>query len=219
MFWVLICTVHLTLCSYHATYVFQSEYTLYSCVNVKELIARSRRKIWCLTDCSFTLTQNHLICKKKTWPVGLTDQMISSCSEYLSVRCIWRYVIIASPMRMRVNPHSVVAWMSRKCLLDAGANITVKRIRDVITTCSQLHGTDMYSEHSSNIWSIWPNGWVFIYKLSGSGCESSSSHLNIRFDPCFDQGIPWHPGNYRVWIHCEMRTWQDENIQSNISWR
>ena len=161
--------------------MFQSEYTLYSCVNVKELLARSRRKIWSLTDCSWTPTQNHLICKKNTWPVGLTDQMISSCSEYLSLRCIWRYVIIASPMRMRVNPHSVVAWMSRKCLLDAGANITVKRIRDVIRTCSQMHGTDMYSEHSSNIWSIWPNGWVFIYKLSGSGYESSSSHLNIRF--------------------------------------
>ena len=33
------------LCFYHVTYAFQSESTLYSCLNVKELLARSRREI------------------------------------------------------------------------------------------------------------------------------------------------------------------------------
>ena len=32
-------------CFYHVTYAFQSESTLYSCLNVKELLARSRREI------------------------------------------------------------------------------------------------------------------------------------------------------------------------------
>ena len=32
MFWVLFCTVHLTVSSYHVTYAFQSESTLYSCL-------------------------------------------------------------------------------------------------------------------------------------------------------------------------------------------
>ena len=32
-------------CSYHVTYAFQSESTLYSCLNVKELLARNRREI------------------------------------------------------------------------------------------------------------------------------------------------------------------------------
>ena len=36
---------HLTVCSCHVTYAFQSESTLYSCLNVKELLARSRHKI------------------------------------------------------------------------------------------------------------------------------------------------------------------------------
>ena len=36
----------MTLCSYHVTYAFQSESTLYNCLNVKELLARSRR--YCL---------------------------------------------------------------------------------------------------------------------------------------------------------------------------
>ena len=26
------------------------------------------------------------------------------------------------------------------------------------------------------IWSVWPNGWVFVYELSGCGFESSCSH-------------------------------------------
>ena len=37
--------IELTVCSYHVTYAIQSESTLYSCLNVKELLARSRREI------------------------------------------------------------------------------------------------------------------------------------------------------------------------------
>ena len=53
---------------------------------------------------------------------------------------------------------------------------------------------------------------MFVYELSGSGFESSCSNLNFRFLPCFEQGVPWHSGNYRVWMHSEKRTWQDKNI-------
>ena len=54
---------------------------------------------------------------------------------------------------------------------------------------------------------------MFIYKLSGCGFKSSCSHLNFKFRACFEQGVPWHSDNYRVWIHSEMRTWHDKNIQ------
>ena len=47
----------LTVCSYHVTYAFQSESTLYCCLNVKELLARSRREILILSDCNWTRTQ------------------------------------------------------------------------------------------------------------------------------------------------------------------
>ena len=40
------------------------------------------------------------------------------------------------------------------------------------------------------------------------------SHLHFGFHACFKQGVPWHSGNYRVWIHSEMCMWHDENIQS-----
>ena len=39
------CQTRMTVCSYHVTYAFQSESTLYSCLNVKELLARNRREI------------------------------------------------------------------------------------------------------------------------------------------------------------------------------
>ena len=51
-------------------------------------------------------------------------------------------------------------------------------------------------------------------ELSGSGFESSCNHFTFRFRTCFEQGVPWHSGNYRVWIHSETRTWHDKNIQS-----
>ena len=64
VFWVLICMVHLTVCSCHVTYAFQSESTLYSCLNVKELLTLSRRKIWSFSDCNWTRIQNHLVRKR-----------------------------------------------------------------------------------------------------------------------------------------------------------
>ena len=47
-------TFALTVCSCHVTYAFESESILYSCLNVKELLARSRRKIWRWSDCKYT---------------------------------------------------------------------------------------------------------------------------------------------------------------------
>ena len=46
----------LTVCSYHATYVLQSESTLYSCLNVEELLVWSRSEIWSLSDCNWIQT-------------------------------------------------------------------------------------------------------------------------------------------------------------------
>ena len=136
----------------------------------------------------------------------------------------------------RLNPHSVVAWMSRNSLLEAGAKsegevtatgfefldiqattecgFSLKHVRDMIKTYSQMHRTDKYSQHSSIIWPAWLNGWVFVYELSGCGFESSCSHFTLRFRACFEQGVPWHSGNYRMWIQSETRTWHDKNIQS-----
>ena len=100
-------------------------------------------------------------------------------------------------------------WIQREC------GFSLKHVRDMTRTYSQMHRTGKYSEHSSIIWPVWLNGWVFVYELSGCGFESSCSHLNFRFRACFEQRVSWHSGNYKVWIHSEMRTWHDKNIQSD----
>ena len=54
----------LSVSSYHVTYVFQSESALYSCLNVKKTLARSRLEILSLSDYNWTRTHNHLVCKR-----------------------------------------------------------------------------------------------------------------------------------------------------------
>ena len=68
---------------------------------------------------------------------------------------------------------------------------------------------------SCDIRRVWLNSWVFVYEFSGCGFESLCSHLNFRYRACFEEGVPWSSGKCRVWIHSEMRTWHDKNMQSN----
>ena len=71
---------------------------------------------------------------------------------------------------------------SSKDFLDIQATrecgFTLKHVRDMTGTYSEMHRTDKYSEHRPIIWPVWPNGWVFVYELNGSGFESSYSHLD-----------------------------------------
>ena len=86
-------------------------------------------------------------------------------------------------------------------------------------TYSQMHRTEKYSQRISIICLIWWNSWVFVYELSGSGLESSCSHLKFRFQVCFEKGVPWHSGNWRVWIHFKKSTWHENKIESNATGR
>ena len=167
--------------------------------------------------------------------------MIELCCEDLSVRCIRLYVFIMSRTRFMIKTYSqwlsVPLWtkwlwirvqmQSLKLqylhLLWAKSPLTfgyyrvdsLKRVREMIKIYTQMHRTDNYSQHSSMIMPLWPSDWVFIYELSGCGFESSCSHLNLRFCAYFEQRVPWHSGNCRVWIHSERCTWHRKKIQSN----
>ena len=74
-----------TVCYYHVKYAFQSESTLYSCLNVKKLFALNRRNISSLSDSNTIRTHSHLVRPLAT----TTGQMTELCCEYLSVWCIW----------------------------------------------------------------------------------------------------------------------------------
>ena len=66
---------------------------------------------------------------------------------------------------------------------------------------SLLHHTHKYSKHSSIIWTVLPNGSVFLYEISGSV---------FLYETCSS----WHSVNYRGWIYSEMHAWHDKNIES-----
>ena len=112
LFPVVISTVHFNVCPYHVTHAFHSEYTLYSCLNVKDLFAWNRHDIWRLSGCNGIRTHNHLILKR-TQPFTQTGLMIELCCEQFFAQVIWLYVFIMSPTRLRVYPHSMIVWMSR----------------------------------------------------------------------------------------------------------
>ena len=75
---------------YHVTYEFQSESTLYSCLSVKELLARNRRNIGSLNGCNRIRTHNHLVCQ----------QTLSHLAKWLSVllrtKCLWVQISLLS---------------------------------------------------------------------------------------------------------------------------
>ena len=107
----------LTVC-YHATYAIQSESTLYSRLNVKELVSRNMRDIWSLSNSSGIQTQNQLVCEQtlnhltklakwlsyvvNTYMYGAFDCMLLSChardSEWIytlklhECQVIWSYL-------------------------------------------------------------------------------------------------------------------------------
>ena len=73
-----------TVCYCHFTYAFQSESTLYRCLNVKELLARNKCDIWSLIDCNRTRTYNHLVHKRTLNHLA----KLASLAKCLSVR-LW----------------------------------------------------------------------------------------------------------------------------------
>ena len=74
----------------HATYAFQNESTPYSCLNVKELLARSKRGIWSLSDCNWTRTQNHVVRKRTIWPNWPSIVVKQAVRPYLVIRA-WMF--------------------------------------------------------------------------------------------------------------------------------
>ena len=132
----------LTVCYYHVKYAFQSESTLYSCLNVRELLAWNRWDIWILSDCNVSGTHKHLVCKRKL--------------SHLVKLAKWLSCVVSS------------------CLYGA--------FDCLFLSCH------VRSYHV--IWSVWLNGWVFVYKLSGFGFEFRCSHFNLRYCACLEQGVP-----------------------------
>ena len=88
-----------------------------SWLSIKELCARSRCKIWILNDCNWTWTHSHLVhkwtlnylAKKAKWLRCVVSTYLSSAFDCMFLSC---HICV-----FRVNPNSIVAWMSRNSML------------------------------------------------------------------------------------------------------
>ena len=57
-------------------------------------------------------------------------------------------------------PGSSKEFLDIQATIDCG--FTLKRVRDMTRTYTQMHRTDNYSENSCIIWPVGPNGGLFI---------------------------------------------------------
>ena len=80
-------------------------------------------------------THNYLV--RKQTPNHLAKLAKLFC-EYLSVRCIWMYVIIMSRTSFRLNPHSVVLLNVKKLLARSRRHIWSLSDSNVIRTHNHL---------------------------------------------------------------------------------
>ena len=96
---------------------FQREPTLYTCLIFKELLGCSRREIWGWSDCNWTRTQNQLVFERTLNHLVKFNKwlrFVQNTYLYGAFDCMFlsRHVRV-----FRLNPHSIVAWLSRNSLL------------------------------------------------------------------------------------------------------
>ena len=137
--------------------------------------------------------------------------MIELCCEYLSVWCIWLYVIIISCTSVRVTPHSIVC-LNVKALLDwSRCHIWSLNDRNVIRTHNQLVGKLTTQLNHLAILVKWlsvrlQTKWLWVrIKLLSLKFQIWRLLLAMRFS------------TFRQTIECrftETRTWHDNNVQS-----
>ena len=154
--------IQLTICSCHVMYAFQSESTLYTCLDVKELLARSRCKVWSLSDCNWTGTQNHL-----------TRQIIELCSAFLY--CAFDCMFLSCHVRLS-------EWILTLYLPECQGTPFSKKARSLRFKWLKLDWNPEPLTSQTNtqpFGQLWPNGWVFVYELSASGFQFRCIHLNF----------------------------------------
>ena len=147
------------------------------------------------------------ITTRKAKAIDVPHQLLKECNVQLyTTRTINTFT------RVKARNKSTVWQMD----LSVRCGFTLKLVRDMIITYSQMHRKDKYSQQSSIIWPVWQNILVFVYELSGCGFETRCCHLYFRYGTCFEQGVPDIQANYTVWIHSETRTWHDNKTRWNI---
>ena len=88
----------------------QSESALYSCLNIKELLAQNRQKIWSLSKCNWTQTHKDLVCKRT---LNHLDNL-ASLSIWM-VDCSFNNYVVVSSSPVAVTKTTGLIMQSPKC--------------------------------------------------------------------------------------------------------
>ena len=90
----------------------------------KELLARCKREIWSLSDCNWTGTHNHLVRKR-------TLKHLAKLAKWL---CIW---VQLQSLKLQIS-RLLRAKSSLTFRQLYSCEFTLKRVRDMTRTCSQI---------------------------------------------------------------------------------
>ena len=88
-------------------HAFQSESTLYNCLNVKELVDQIRRHIWCLSDNNRIRTHNHLVHKQTLNHLAKLTSLAKWLSVHLRTKWLWVRIRLGS---LIFSTFSAVYW-------------------------------------------------------------------------------------------------------------
>ena len=135
-----------------------------------------------LSDCNGTRTYNHLVCK---WTLDHLVKLAkwSSCVVYTYLYGGFDCMFLSCHVR-------ISEWITLYSYLNV-TELLARNRHDIwsLSDCNgtRMHRTDKYSQHSSNIWLVWVNGWVIVYELFVFGFDSRCCHLNSAITPVWSK--------------------------------
>ena len=133
-------------------YTFQSESTLCSCLNVKELLAWSRCKIWSLSDCNWTGINNRLVHKR-------------TLNHYSHSNVFWINIL---------NQHSITNLIKKRFFRNS-ISISGTNDEKIIFT---IVSTNIFSPNLTHIWyHIW---YLICCNLHNTSCNKTGNVLTTN---------------------------------------
>ena len=145
--------------------------------------------------------------------------MTELCCEYLSMWCIWLYVIIMSPTRFRMNPHSIACLNAKELLARS--------------RCHIWSLSDSNEIQTQRVWILWFNHLAKLAKwltcvMSTYLYGALDLYLKFKWQQQDLNPQIWCLLQARTsltfrqtkeWIHTKSCLWHDSNIQSNAPYR
>ena len=108
--------------------------TLYSCLNVKELLARNRSVIWSLSNRNRIWAHKHLVHKQTLKHLAKLAILAKCLRVCLRTKWLWVRVLLHL-LKLQITP----LFRARSSLATIECRFTLKRVCDMIITCSHKY--------------------------------------------------------------------------------